>query len=555
MKIVSSGRTLRRVLVAFLLLVLISPILFGNSAKAQTQVDVTVDPSKTVSTNDYAVGFSLDHVMNYGEREFLYDSATRQLALDADFKLVRIVDFRSNFQPCTRWYESSQTGSFNWAGVDDLVEKIFEVGAEPLVVLGSFGGYHTDPVVPRGMAINPSTGLPYPESFAAYCAEWVRHFKSRGMPVRFYEIINEAWYYFWDSWGKTNTAKRRNLVTLLNAVYDRMREVDSNVLIGTDSSMFRSFLDYFVDNGRGLGFLSFHKYDSGSTSDSDSSILNSVDRRGFETNSDRYSPNDAREVWYKSRGVNLPVIISEANLSWIWQDGTDPRIQKMLGAVWSALMIRTCITEGVQYSCYYLFLSSRNTGRTTSTGGYGFGMVNSDDNQPWYPYYVHKMIGNNLKIGDPIVSSSSSRSEISPLAWIHENKLNILLICEVDSQRAIRLYGISGQLDYFKVDNTVSWQSPRVQTGVISSTNTFTLNGYTVMLLQQDISEPPPSTLTGDLDGDCDVDFDDIVAIGFAYLSNPGDPNWNANADIDRDGVVDFDDIVTATMNYGETCP
>jgi hypothetical protein len=554
MRIVSSGSTLQRSLVAFLLLVLISPILFGNSAKAQTQVDITVDPSEVIGTNDYAVGFALDHVMNLGERAFLYNSDTRQLARDADFKLVRIVDFRSNFQPCTQWYESSQTGSFNWEGVDDLVEKIFDVGAEPLVVLGSFGGYGEDPVVPDGMAIDLSTGLPHPESFAAYCAEWARHFKDSGMSVRFYEIINEAWYYFWDSCGETNTAKRRNLVTLLNTVYDQMREVDSNVLIGTDSSMFKSFLDYYVDNGRGLGFLSFHKYDSGSTSESDSSILNWADRRGFETNSDRYSPNDAQEVWYTSRGANLPVIISEANLSWIWQNGTDPRIQKMLGAVWSALMIRACITEGVQYSCYYLFLSSRNTGRSTETGGCGFGMVNSDDNQPWYPYYVHKMIGNNLKIGDPIVSSSSSESEISPLAWINGNKLNILLICEVNSQISIRLYGVSGQLDYFKVDNTVSWQSPSVQTGVISSTNTFTLNGYTVMLLQQDISEPPPSTLEGDLDGDCDVDFDDIVAICMAYLSKSEDPNWNASADIDRDGVVDFDDVVTATMNYGKTC-
>ena len=492
MRIPSSERKLRHALVALFLLISVSSTLLVNSAEAQTQADVTVDLSRTIAINDYSVGFCLDHVMNYDERDFLYNSPTRQLARDADFKMVRVVDYRSNFQVCTRWYESSRTGSFDWTDMDDLVEKIFEVGAEPLIVLGSVGGYNQNPNVPRGMSINPSTGLPYPESFAAYCAEWVRHFKSKGMPVRFYEIINEAWYYFWDSWGRTNTAKRANLVTLLNTVYDRMRAVDSKVLIGTDSSMFRSFLDYFVNYGRGLGFLSFHKYDSGSLRDSDSSILNSARRIGFETGSTRYSPDDAREVWYNSRGVNLPVICSEANLSWLWDGGTDPRIQKMIGAVWTALTIRAGITKGVQYSLYYKFLSSRNAGQRTRTGGYGFGLVNSDNDQPWYPYYVHKMIGNNLKIGDLIVSSSSSRSEISSLAWIHGDKLNILLICEVDYERAIRLYGVSGQLNYFKIDNTVSWQWPRMQTGVISSSNTFTLNGYTVMLLQQDISAPPP---------------------------------------------------------------
>jgi hypothetical protein len=484
---------LRHVLVAALLLISVSSTVLVNSAEAQTQANVTVDPDRTIATNDYSVGFAMDHVMNYDERDFLYNPTTRQLARDANFKLVRIVDFRSNFQVCTRWYESSQTGSFDWATLDDLVEKIYDVGAEPLVVLGSVGGYGVTPNVPRGMAINPSTGLPYPDSFAAYAAEWVRHFNSKGLPVRFYEIFNEAWYYFWYSWGSTNTAKRANFVTLMNTVYDRMRAVNRNVLIGTDSTMFRSFLDYYVNNGRGLGFLSFHKYDSGSLSTSDSSILNAADRTGLTTDNTRYSPNDARETWFNSRGVNLPVIITEVNLSWLWNGGTDPRIQKMIGAVWTALMIRACITQGVQYSLYYKLLSSQNTGERTRTGGYGFGLINSDNDQPWYPYYVHQMVGTNLEIGDPIVSSSSSRSEISPLAWIHGDKLNILLINEVTYERAIRLYGISGQLNYFKIDNAISWRSPRVQTGVISASNTITFNGYTVMLLQQDVDAPPPT--------------------------------------------------------------
>lgn len=60
-------------------------------------------------------------------------------------------------------------------------------------------------------------------------------------------------------------------------------------------------------------------------------------------------------------------------------------------------------------------------------------------------------------------------------------------------------------------------------------------------------------TIAGDMDGDYDIDFDDIVQIAMAYGSTPGDSNWNPNADIDGDNDVDFDDVVTAAMNYGKS--
>jgi len=464
-----------RALVVLLIVFSVSSLALVDSAKALTQIDVTVDSGKIIDTNDFALGFSLDHVMNSDERDFLYASTVRQLAANASFKLVRFVDFRSGFTPCTRWYESSKTGSFDWTGVDDLVKKISAIGAEPLVVLGCFTGYGTKPILPSGMAVNPSTGLPYAESFAAYCAEWVRHFKSKGMQVRFYEIMNEAWYYFWNSWGNTNIARRNSLVTLLNTVFDRMHGIDSRVLLGTDSSLFRSFLDYYAIYGRGLGFFSFHKYDSGSTLDS------------FVTDSYRYSPDQARQVWSKAHAGYLPAILSETNLSWIYQSGTDPRTQKMAGAIWTALMIKACIAYGVQYSVYYRLLSSKQAESRKSTGGYGFGMVNSDNDQPWYPYYAQKMIGNNLRIGDRIVSSSSSGSQISTLAWIDGSKLNLLLICKTSSQVSIHLNGVSGQLNYLKIDNTISWLSPKMQSGMMTSTSGLTLNGYTVMLLQRTV--------------------------------------------------------------------
>jgi len=113
-------------------------------------------------------------------------------------------------------------------------------------------------------------------------------------------------------------------------------------------------------------------------------------------------------------------------------------------------------------------------------------MVNSDNNKPWYPYYVQWMLGSRLNVGDPIVDSASSSDEVRVLAWIHEGKLNIFLICIVEQPRTIFLSGVSEQLAFVKIDNTISWENPSLQTGVFNATNPLILNGYTVMCLQKD---------------------------------------------------------------------
>jgi len=59
-------------------------------------------------------------------------------------------------------------------------------------------------------------------------------------------------------------------------------------------------------------------------------------------------------------------------------------------------------------------------------------------------------------------------------------------------------------------------------------------------------------TIPGDVDGDFDVDIYDMVLISGAYVSQLGEPQYNANCDIDDDGDVDIYDVVIAAENYGE---
>jgi hypothetical protein len=57
--------------------------------------------------------------------------------------------------------------------------------------------------------------------------------------------------------------------------------------------------------------------------------------------------------------------------------------------------------------------------------------------------------------------------------------------------------------------------------------------------------------LGGDVDGDGDVDYDDLVVLAGAYGSSIGQPSYDERADFDRDGDVDYDDLVVLAGAYG----
>jgi len=460
-------------------------------ATTPPQIDISLYESTTAGSIDFSLGFMLDKEWTDFRANPIYGNLTK----DANFKLIRIINFKEdNPQPCTYWYESNRTGKFDWHETDELVGKVFDSGAQPLITLRSVPSYNTPPTVPPGMKIDPSTGLPYLDSFGAYCKAWVNHFKNIGKPIKYWEVINEAWYFFFKSWGVADQTKLSNFVKLFNAATAKMHEADPAALVSNDASTFRCFLDYFTQYGQGLGFLSFHKYDSGSVSDSDSSILNSAETKCFETTMTMYSPNDARNKYYTAKGIKLPVILTETNLSYIFKDGCDPRIQNMIGAIWTSLLIRTCILKGVQYHTYYCLASNKTSQQYTPTGGYGFGMVNRDNLEPWYPYYVHEMIGPSLGKGDRILKTTSSSSDVRALAWVHQKTMNLLLICKVNASRNILLHGLPAILSFQKIDNKISYEKPSLQRGLVDTSMVYAFRGYTVLLLQNS-SQPQISDI------------------------------------------------------------
>ena len=464
-----------------ILLVLMCLMIRKTSFSWQTwpQIDITVDSSTIIGVNNLSLGFMLDHEW----KNWRDSSVLRELARNAGFKLVRFFDWKhSSCKPCNYWNESTHTGTFNWTDMDLLVNRIFEIGAEPLIALGCYADGRSH--VPSGMAVNQDTGLPYPESFAAYASEFVKHFEVVELPVRFYEIWNEPFFYFYEDWV-ANEKKLFNFMELFNTTYTQMHQADSKILVGNDASLYRVFLDYWVQRGGKLDFLGFHKYGSYGFYESDAIGLQRAEQRSFVTSGLFYSVEDARKIWFEARGVILPAINSETNFSAKYKNGTDPRIQQMVGAVWTALQLRAGILNGLSYSIYYSYASRASWEQANKpSGGFGFGMINLDNNEPWYPYYVQMLLGNSLSVGDQIAESASSSDDIKSLAWVHFGALNILLINKVDQPRTIFLQGVSGQLNFSKIDNTISYLTPSIHTGTSNSAEPLILNGYTIIFLQ-----------------------------------------------------------------------
>lgn len=452
------------------------------------RVDVVVNVSKIIGVNNLTLGFQLDWER---WKTFLDRPVQQQLAINASFKLVRVFDFRPTnpkLMPCIYWYESTKTGVWNWTWVDLLTQKIFEIGAEPLFCLG-WARDDIQNYIPPGMAVNPVTQLPYPESYAAYAAEWVRHFKQLGLLVRFYQIMNEPFFYF--GWNAENMTRLGYFVEFWNIVARAMRAENPNILLSHDAITQKKVFDYWLLYGDDVDFLDFHKYDANTIGQySDAEMFRYAEIRGFEdvSWSALLSINTARQRWFNARGKWLPAIISESNFNSAWENGTDPKIQQMSGAVWLALVLKSSILNGLDYYVYYEFSSSRSSAITKASGGFGFGMINTDDDQPWYPYYVHKIIGSNLAIGDKLIEIKSSSDDVRSIAWIRGEKLNIVLICKVGEGRTVMVLGVGGEADLLWIDNGTSYEMPRIQTKVIKLGEALMLNGYIVALLQVPLS-------------------------------------------------------------------
>jgi hypothetical protein len=443
------------------------------------QETVFVNVNSIQATNYLSLGFQLD---GRDIASFATSTTLQNLAQQANFKMVRFFHHRYGWA-VTNWNSQTMTGTWNWNNYDRVVNAITGAGAQPLICLG-YGG-SGEMSLPSGMPRwSQDSFFPDPTQFAAYAAQWVHHFKGQ---VKYWEILNEPYqHYFW-----TDSSKLAKYCTFWNIVATAMRHEDPTILISQDGSTVKAALNYWVSNGEDLGFLGFHKYDSSSRNPATDAELFAraesewvTDYGGSQSNWRNYGVQEAKTVWRNGRGETLPVICGEANINWAF-DPTDTRIQTMTAAVWTAITIRYQALAGLDYWLWWDF-AGRGSSQTK------FGMINLDNNQPWYPYYAMKMFAANSAVGDTIIQSTANSDDIRSLSWYNGENLNILIIHKGTESTNIGLNGVTGTFTYQKLDA----QHCPPQTGTVNSANTITVDGYTVMLLQQKAGSTPSPTPT-----------------------------------------------------------
>jgi hypothetical protein len=436
---------------------------------------IAIDPAATIASNNLSVGFALDNHWDL----WLKTPEYSQLAQNANFKIITIYDSSNNsgvsFQPCIYWNETTHTGVFNWTNVDALVKSFYKIGAQPLICLGGTAG--SDKVhFPNGMYINPDTSLPSPEDYANYAAAWVEHFKSVDLPVTYYEVFNEIEQIYYRYNINYNETKLAAFFEDYMAAYTAMHNVNDQILVGNDASTYKNFLNYWVAHNGKLDFLAFHKYDC----DLDPKTGLARVETHFLTGDDTYyGVTEARKVVNE----DLQIICSEYGWCAGWETGTNPGIQQMVGAVALALTLRQEVLLNMQYNVYFAWDSSASWQASIGTG-LGFGMVNQDNNQPWYPYYVNQFFGQNLSVGDRIIGSTSSTQDLRTLSWIHGDKVFTLVISTVDSPKTITFGSFATSGNYSLIDNTFGYMTPKLQTGTLDINNQITVKGYAVLLLE-----------------------------------------------------------------------
>jgi hypothetical protein len=472
---VSSTKPLIKLIFPFTLMMLIVAAFLITPGQAATSATVTVNPSVTLVSNNLQLGFQME---SKDISAFRSSSTLQNLAKNANFKLIKFFDHRVSL-PCTSWSETTKTGTWNWAAIDNLVDKIYSVGAQPMISAGFYSwSYHYFTDLPRGMTANyQNTKLPNPSQYAAYISVWIQHFKARGTPVIYWELFNEPVHFFNDG-GTCN-----NFKNFMNPVLSAMKAADPNIKVGCDNSMVTwnqggsggPFNVWFANNINQIDYLSWHRYLTGSKSTTDSSLFNyAINDQGGTYGANNFI-NPARQVYYNAKGTWLNCMQTEANIDYSYSTGTDPRIQQMSGAVATALALRTEILNGNVLYNIYMQLGSGSKDSSK------FGMINLDNNQPWYPYYAQYMISGigGLSVGDSVIQSSSSSSNVIPLVWKDGSSTSILLINKSTSSVNVALSGVSGPVSWWKIDNSLS----TMQSGS-SSVPSVTLNGYTVMLLR-----------------------------------------------------------------------
>ena len=133
--------------------------------------------------------------------------------------------------------------------------------------------------------------------------------------------------------------------------------------------------------------------------------------------------------------------------------------------------------DGVRFGAYYSFSG-------------GFGLVNGQRDEGWYPYHVQRLVGRNLDPGDPIVRVTCGASDLRAVSWIHDQTVNTLVVSTSTQPQTVRFGGLQGLLQVAKIDESIPHTSPAIQRSAIDAADPLDLHGLAVALVQASVGAP-----------------------------------------------------------------
>lgn len=306
--------------------------------------------------------------------------------------------------------------------LDTIVDYITQMGAVPMLCFGPGGPIW---MARRDNVYGDSKRYWRPENikeYSAYCRKIAEHYQRRGNSIM-WEIGNEVELKRWPASYYLKVYRQvAEGIKNISAKLQTGGPATCNPNLGWVREMMSAYPE-LVD------FVTYHEYGYSETFDSPDSFIMSKTSK-YETSAQEY-----RELINKYiPGRNVPLIITEANINWRWQGGTDPRMRNIAGAAWYASVQGRFWRGGGDALCYFTF-----------GGGFGSCYKSGDDQLTLAPAYHALWLYRKLGTGE-MVNASSVNDSVEVYAFAGQKQKSIIVVNKNNAEVKTEL-SISGLKD------------------------------------------------------------------------------------------------------------
>jgi hypothetical protein len=404
------------------LLLLTIPVIFVK-ANASTPT-ATISVTGTSATGILHTQLSTNNVWS-GEINEAPGAQARLNALHAPLVRIHVGD--------DGWPEAMpeiKYNNWNFSSLNTLVNNVRASGEYPLINI-KFAPDWMWTCYPHSVGIAPYTqgtgtvkDLTF-QTFAQYMARLVNYYNKGSMTteagqlitnpagtnnrITYWEIWNEPDYSIETpchsaGWGPALTSN--NYVKMWNAVVPQMRAVDPSIKVvgpataDVDTGQDPEYVPDLMQNATYKpDVISYHGYGGWDNSQGDLEMFDG----GPDTDGLTYVVNwvDKMRAWAPGK----PIWITEMNVNADWGNDPAKRPWTAYGVAWGAAAFRNLALKGVELINQFDFIDSAQ-----------FGLVSDTTGAPYLPYWNNKLLSQAFPPGSTILSSSTSKSDILPLA-------------------------------------------------------------------------------------------------------------------------------------------